>query len=78
MAASMSASKFKIPLVLILITGTTLQVVGFVLLAKIPLSEVIYQPQYGFNVIAGLGVGINAGILILMTPFIVEKRDQCM
>ncbi|KAI4166361.1 MAG: hypothetical protein LQ342_000251 [Letrouitia transgressa] len=74
--ASVAASKSRIPLIYILTAGTALQVIGFVLLSLVPTSEDVYHPQYGFQVIAALGVGANAGILILMTPFIVEKRDQ--
>jgi hypothetical protein len=45
------------------------------LLSRISTSTGIDSTQYGFQVMAGIGTGfINAGLIILV-PYIMEKRD---
>lgn len=71
-------AKAKVPTIYLLVVGSVLQVVGFALLTTIPITTDIWSPQYGFQIIAGFGVGINISTLILMTPFCVEDRDKGM
>ncbi|KAL9079239.1 MAG: hypothetical protein Q9157_001857 [Trypethelium eluteriae] len=70
------ASRLKTPPVFIMLVGTALQVVGFALLSTIPITESIWKGQYGYEVLSGLGMGANAGLLVVITPYVVEKRDQ--
>lgn len=70
------AGKAKIPPIYLVLFASCLQVVGFALLSTIPTGTGLFRAQYGYEVIAGFGVGINISTLILMTPFSVEKRDQ--
>ena len=73
---SMVAGKFKIPPIYLVVVASFLQVIGFALLATLPISTSTSPSQYGFEAIAGFGCGINISLLMLMTPFCVEKRDQ--
>jgi hypothetical protein len=46
-------------------------------LSTLPTSDKTSNAQYGYQVIAGFGVGINISTLIIMTPYSVEPRDKC-
>lgn len=70
------AGKAKIPPIHIVIFASALQVVGFALLSTLPTSSVTTNAQYGYQVIAGFGVGINISTLVIMTPYMVEPRDK--
>lgn len=73
----MIAGKLKVPPIYLVLIASTLQVIGFTLLSTLPTSgDFILHAQYGYEVIAGFGVGVNISTLMLMTPFSVEKRDQ--
>ncbi|KAI9667987.1 MAG: hypothetical protein M1821_000807 [Bathelium mastoideum] len=72
----MIVSKQRIPPIFILIVGAALQVVGAALLSTVPIQETIWKPQYGYQVLLGLGMGANGALLAVMTPFVIEKRDQ--
>lgn len=72
----MLAGKVKVPPIYLVIAASLLQVVGFSLLSILPVSKAISAAQYGYEVIAGFGVGVNISTLILMTPYSVQKRDQ--
>ncbi|GKZ81183.1 hypothetical protein AnigIFM56816_005695 [Aspergillus niger] len=69
---------FKIPLLYLVIFASLLQVVAYVLLGTLPDSLSITSAQYGYQVLAGFGCGINITLLILMTPFTIEKRDNAV
>lgn len=64
----------KSPLIL-LGAGASLQLVGLVLLATLPISASVPAAQYGYQIIAGFGVGISFGTLVTITPSSVEPRD---
>ncbi|KAL9035080.1 MAG: hypothetical protein Q9214_006754 [Letrouitia sp. 1 TL-2023] len=70
------AGKIKIPPIYLVIGASSLQVIGFALLSTLPVSTATSKAQYGYEVIAGFGCGVNISTLMLMTPFSVEKRDQ--
>lgn len=74
--ASIVAGKAKIPPIYLVIGASSLQVIGFTLLSTLPITNRTSQAQYGYEVIAGFGCGVNISTLMLMTPFSVEKRDQ--
>ena len=69
-------SKRKVPPIYLIIAGSCLQVVGFALLSTAPTTMHISRAQYGYQAVAGTGVGINIITLILIAPFCVEKRDR--
>ena len=64
----------KAPLTL-LFFGAVFQLVGLTLLATIPVSTSVPASQYGYQAIAGFGVGITFGTLVTITPGSVEMRD---
>lgn len=73
----MVAGKAKVPPIFFIMIGSGLQVVGFALLSTLTISEVVPVSQYGFQVIAGFGVGINLSTLLLITPYsISEPADK--
>ncbi|THV52412.1 hypothetical protein BGAL_0080g00350 [Botrytis galanthina] len=73
------AGKAKVPPIFLIIIGSSLQVVGFALLSTLTVSEVTPVSQYGFQVIAGFGVGINLSTLLLITPYsISEPADKAV
>ena len=60
----------------ILCAGASFQLVGLVLLATMPASTgSIPAAQYGYEAIAGFGVGITFGTLVTITPGSVDMRD---
>lgn len=74
--SSVVGKAFKIPLVYLVLLASIIQVVGFALLSTLSASLTITAAQYGYQIIAGFGCGINISLLILMTPFTVEERDK--
>ncbi|KAM0170784.1 hypothetical protein ACHAPC_011127 [Botrytis cinerea] len=73
------AGKAKVPPIFFIMIGSGLQVVGFALLSTLTISEVVPVSQYGFQVIAGFGVGINLSTLLLITPYsISEPADKAV
>ena len=74
--SSMVAGKLKIPPIYLVVTASCLQIVGFSMLSTLPDVKYMLRAQYGYEVVAGFGVGINISTLVLMTPASVQKRDQ--
>ena len=68
----------KVPPIYLVILASVIQVIGFALLSTLPTSQSISPAQYGYEILAGFGCGINITLLILMTPFSVEERDKGM
>lgn len=67
---------FKVPLVYLVLVASIIQVIGYALFTTLPASSTIQAAQYGYQIIAGFGCGINITLLILMTPYAVEDRDK--
>ncbi|KAL2871601.1 major facilitator superfamily domain-containing protein [Aspergillus lucknowensis] len=61
--------------ILLLIAGATFQVLGLALLVAEPVRESLPARLYGFEILAGFGVGITFGTLVTITPGSVEPRD---
>ena len=72
----MIASKAKIPPIYLLFLGAALQTIGVTLLSTLPATIDVTNAQYGYEVLAGLGTGSNIGLLVFMTPSVVETRDR--
>lgn len=75
LVANIVAVKAKIPPIHLLFFGTVLQVLGLVLLSTLPVAEKFPTEGYGYEVLAGIGVGVTFGILILTTPFVADAKD---
>ena len=71
------AGKAKMPPIYIILAGSVIQTIGFALLGTSNGSQIINKAQYGYEAIAGFGVGINLASMAVMTPFTVEERDKC-
>ena len=72
--ASTIAGRLKVPPLYLVLSGSCLQVIGFALMGTLPTSLDMPRQIYAFQVIAGLGCGMNFTLLFVMIPFIVEKR----
>ena len=66
----------KVAPIYMVVFASVIQVIGFALLSSLPASQSIAHAQYGYEILAGFGCGINITLLILMTPFCVEDRDK--
>ncbi|KAI1267056.1 MFS multidrug transporter-like protein [Xylariaceae sp. FL1019] len=69
---------FKVPPIYLVFCAAIIQVIGFALLSSVPPSRTIVAAQYGYEIIAGFGCGINITLLLLMTPFSVQERDKAV
>ncbi|KAM0131600.1 hypothetical protein ACHAO1_007201 [Botrytis cinerea] len=71
------AGKVKVPPIYLVLIASCIQVIGFALLSTLPIAAAASSAQYGYQVIAGFGVGINISTLILMTPYsVADPRDK--
>ncbi|KAI0436485.1 putative efflux pump antibiotic resistance protein [Xylaria telfairii] len=59
----------------ILAAGAAFQLLGISLLAGEPVGRDIPASLYGYEILAGFGVGITFGTLVTITPSSVEPRD---
>lgn len=60
---------------LVIGAGAALQVLGAALLARIPNEYHIHAPQYAYQILIGLGLGLVMPTLIYMLPYTMDKRD---
>lgn len=67
-------NKMAVPAVYTLLTGGVFQIIGVAGLSQASTRPKINPTQYGFEVFAGVGVGIFNVVLILLAPGIVQKQ----
>lgn len=72
------SSKGRIPFIYSLLVGCVIHTVGIGLLSTIATFKGFHATDIVYGVIAGIGMGIILGVLILATPYIVEDRDLGM
>ena len=73
--STMASSKLRVPPIFILVAAFVFQIVGIALLSTISVDT---PPQtYGYEAILGIGIGLNFGSVIILTPNIVRGKDQC-
>jgi len=65
----------KTPPMYILIAGGLLEIVGTICLSRTPTTYQVSAAQYGFQILAGTGVGFFNAVLILLVPIVLERRD---
>ncbi|KAL2831386.1 major facilitator superfamily domain-containing protein [Aspergillus cavernicola] len=68
----------KVPLLYLVLLASVIQVISYVLLGTLSVSLSISASQYGYQILAGFGCGINITLLILIVPFTVEQRDNAV
>ncbi|MCJ1345171.1 hypothetical protein MMC31_003377 [Peltigera leucophlebia] len=73
--ANVIGSKRRIAVIYILFLGALLQLLGLVLLSTLPATRDLPGKAYGFETLAGVGVGVTFGILVLATPYVASPRD---
>jgi hypothetical protein len=73
--ASALAGKRRMPAIYLLFAGSVLQIVSLVFMARLSLEKLNWGGQYGLQVVAGLGAGFGVGMITLIVPFVIEKRD---
>jgi MFS family permease len=74
--SSVLAGRLHVPFLYIIMLGTTIQIVGFSLLSTTPDTMDVWAGQYGYSVIAGLGVGITIGLYTFLVPLTIDKKEQ--
>ncbi|KAJ5644614.1 hypothetical protein N7507_010625 [Penicillium longicatenatum] len=72
---NVASSKGRIPFFYSLLVGCIIHTVGVGLLSTITRSRGFHATDIGYEIIAGAGIGITLGVLLLSTPYIVEDRD---
>lgn len=72
---NIASSRGRIPFIYTLLVGCVIHTVGVGLLSTIASSKGFHATDIVYEVIAGAGMGLTLGILVLSTPYIVEDRD---
>ena len=75
---NIASSRGRIPFVYSLLVGCIIHTVGVGLLSTITTSNGSHATDIGYEIIAGAGIGLTLGVLLLSTPYIVEDRDLGM
>ncbi|KAE8344924.1 hypothetical protein BDV24DRAFT_171410 [Aspergillus arachidicola] len=73
--ANLACLRGRIPFVCLILFGSLLQTVGMALFAILPQTDSSPSAGYGYEVIAGAGIGVTIGICVLAVPYVVETRD---
>ena len=73
--ASVASSRFRVPPVFVFLVGAVFQTVGAALMST---SGVQFASKiYGYEIILSLGLGLDLGMGILLTPQLIKGQDQC-
>ncbi|MCJ1356673.1 MAG: hypothetical protein MMC33_006668 [Icmadophila ericetorum] len=72
--SSVFSSRFKIPPIFVVLLGAVMQTAGTALMSTLPLE--IGSNNYGYQVLTGIGIGLNLTVLILLTPNLIRGKDQ--
>ncbi|KAF2729272.1 MFS multidrug transporter-like protein [Polyplosphaeria fusca] len=67
--------KARVPPCYIMVVAIIMELIGTVLLYTRPHHTNITADQYGFQILIGTGLGFMNAALILMVPYVMEKRD---
>lgn len=75
-ACSVLAGRLAIPFCYITLAGVALQITGLFLYSCIDPVTHLWQGQFGYLVLAGLGVGLSVAAFYMAAPLVVEQKDQ--
>lgn len=78
MTGATASSKFKIPAIYLLVTGSVFQVVGYTLLSTLDSSVHIEAAVYGYLILCGFGCGLTFTMAYLTVPFTVDDCDKAV
>ncbi|KAF2106036.1 putative efflux pump antibiotic resistance protein [Lophiotrema nucula] len=67
--------KRKVPVIYMLFPAAILQILGLLFMSRLTLDNILWKGQYGLQFVTGIGCGISMGVVTLMTPYAIEKRD---
>ncbi|KAJ5720442.1 uncharacterized protein N7483_008376 [Penicillium malachiteum] len=70
------AGRFAIPFVYIILAGIACEVSGMFLFSGIAGASHIWTGQFGYLVLAGLGVGLSIAAFYMAAPLVVEGEDH--
>lgn len=73
--AGVLTGKLKISPILVLVVGGIFQTIGLSLMSTLSGDKGIAARQYGFQIIIGIGFGLNFTTLTLMTPRAIVEKD---
>ncbi|KAJ8070672.1 hypothetical protein OCU04_001043 [Sclerotinia nivalis] len=73
--ANIIVAKAHIPPIYLMFIGSSLQIIGITLISTVPNGVNVNSAIYGYEAIAGLGIGIVIGMVIVIPPHVVERRD---
>jgi hypothetical protein len=73
--ASISTSKSRAPPIFVFLVGAILQTVGCALMSTLGVE--VGRKAYGYEVILALGLGMNLGMGIILTPQLIRGDGQC-
>lgn len=73
--SSVLITKWKVHPVVVVLCGGVIQTIGATFMGTLPVSKAIIAANYGYEVVLGFGLGLNIAGLMVLTPFVVEKRD---
>lgn len=69
--------KAKVPPLYILIGSAVIQIIGLAIMSTLSTHTNTFQPAvYGYEVIIGVGFGLNMGTVVLLAPLVFSKQDM--
>lgn len=71
--SSLVVAKYHVKHAYALLLGIAFQIAGAVLFYLLPNSPHVSPAQYGYQVLLGIGIGINNSVLVTAVPFMVEQ-----
>lgn len=69
------ADKTRCPPIYLIFIGSLIELVGLALFSTLPDDVAVPSVIYGWQVLSGWGIGMVMGMLLVMPPHVVEKRD---
>lgn len=75
-ACSILAGRFSIPFCYIILSGIACQVSGIFLYSCVEPVTHLWIGQFGYLVLAGLGVGLGVAAFYMAAPLVVDQDDQ--
>ncbi|KAJ0418663.1 MFS general substrate transporter [Aspergillus carlsbadensis] len=75
-ACALLAGRFRLPFVCTITIGTILQTAGSFLLSSVPTTFDVWEGQYGYMMLTGIGVGMSMTSFYIAVPMVVRKEDQ--